>query len=226
MNEETVSPGTDNSSLLDDIFLATYAYICQAESALKKKQWDSAISTYQIALNETPHDVSLYLALAKAYEAKSRSVSSDESLLSAMQLYRKVIASDHDCSEAYEAGFSLAVKLDKLQDFLDDCQNVLKTEPDHEMARSTIRKIQALLILRTQPKIIRKSHPHRWTRWLMEWVLPSISALCVLGWFYFAFGESELENKKNISRTLLQSGGFLMAVYLGYKSIMHYRGTK
>ncbi|MBI4395834.1 MAG: hypothetical protein HY548_01980 [Elusimicrobia bacterium] len=201
--------------------LPYHILVRKAEAARYKKLWEEAIRHYQLALKYHPDDPVLYRGLGMAYEGKCDETKSTVFLDLAISQYRSLLRINPHSAEAHDLLLAAVVRTERLDDLLTEYKAHLAADPMNRAVRTTLKKIETFLLLKTTPKEALQG-PSRVIWWALEVGLPLLSFTCFLGGFYFRW-KTSFTGSHGLSLICFRSSLLLLVSYIGYKLFLTYQ---
>jgi tetratricopeptide (TPR) repeat protein len=145
------------------------ALTLQAEDALRRQVWETAIGAFKRALEKEPRSARLRLGLGRAYEGRGREKDGHPFLTLAVEQYRQAVQSEPGAAEAHEALIAASAKTGRLPEALAEYKRLLARAPGDERLKAGLRQIEVLTALGASQ---RSSAPRRRaSRVFLEWSL-------------------------------------------------------
>jgi hypothetical protein len=197
----------------------------QAEGFRHRQVWEEAIRLYRFSLQKSPDKLETRFGLGLSYEGKSREPGYESYLQAAMAEYRKIIGMDPRWIRAHDALLAASAKADALDDMLSEYHGLIAAGKDVQAFKDTLKKVQALLLLKTAPaeKIV---PPPPIMSFLFGLAAPGIGILALLAAFIVRLKGGGEGNPLLIFRILMKisMGGFFS--FLGYKVYLYWRSLR
>lgn len=197
----------------------------QAEASRHRQVWEEAMRLYRFALQKSPDKPEFRYGLALAYEGKAKEPGYESYLHSAITEYRKIIASDPGWAKAHDALLAASLKADLLDDLLAEYQAKITAGKDVQMFKDTLRKIQALLILKAAP-VVKATPPPPLLSFLLGFAAPGIGVVTLIAALIIRLkgGGAEASGLIAMGLMKLSLGGFLS--FFCFKVYVYWRSTR